>query len=68
MQLLLAILLYLNVISPNNTYYQSYINTQCSVHSLQIDDILEDPIELETVTINDLPEVSSIIIIIDTGG
>jgi hypothetical protein len=68
MNLLLAVLLYLNIISPNNTYYKSYVNAEQQSLSTQIDGVEADPAKMNIVNGTYMPEVNTIVIIDDTMG
>ncbi len=68
MNAILAILIYLNVLTPGNTYYQSDINDTINSLSSQIELIESDPDQMDTIDDVFLPEVPSIIIINDNVG
>ena len=65
MNLILAILMYLNILLPGGTYYQSFINNEIIELDSQIVLIENDPGQMETVDYVYLPEVPSITILTD---
>jgi hypothetical protein len=68
MNLILAILLYLNILAPGDTYYQSYITDTINSITTQIELIEDDPAQMDEVDDVYLPEVPSIIIVSDNVG
>ena len=65
MNLILAILMYLNILVPGNTYYQSFINDEINALVPQIELIEDDPVQMEEVDDVYLPQVPSITILTD---
>ena len=68
MQILLAILLYLHIINPGNTYYQSFINNENLLLAPSIELIEDDPDQMDTINNVYYPQVDTIVIIDDLGG
>ena len=68
MNLILAILLYLNILIPGGTYYQSYITDTINAIEPQIELIEDDPLLMDEVDDVYLPQVPSIIIVSDNVG
>jgi len=65
MNLILAILMYLNILLPGGTYYQSFINNEITELETQIVLIENDPVQMETVDDVYLDQVPSITILTD---
>jgi len=68
MSIILAVLMYLNILIPGGTYYQSYITDTINDMTPQIELIEDDPVQMDEVDDVYLPQVSSIVIIADNVG
>lgn len=67
METILAILLYLHLIVSPGTYKQSYINQLYSDNQVKIEQVENDPVQMQIVNDQYMPQVPQIIIINDTG-
>jgi len=68
MQLLLAVLLYLNILAPDNTYYLSFIDAEEALLAPTIELVEDDPVQMEIVNDIYMPMVQRIIVADDLSG
>lgn len=66
METIIAILIYLHILVSPGTYYQSYINAEIQANQTKIDEVENDPAQMDIVNKVYLPQVSQIVIIDDT--
>lgn len=65
MEILLAILLYLQLIVSPGTYTQSHINNLEITHQVEINEVKADPVRMEEVNRVFMPQVSQVVVIND---
>ena len=65
-QIIIAILLYLGIISSPNTYHLTQLKAYENQYTVQINDVMSDPAQMQIVQRDYLPLGDEIIIIDDT--